>query len=165
MSFQSNCLELPNRFADPGLVVHARRLLDLMPGVRQEDTMLDRTRRMIAIMISRGSVSSQDVAQCLGMPVRTLQRRLVSEGHSFSSLLNEVRRDLAIRYLGSSNQSITAIADLIGYSAIGSFTRWFVSEFQMSPAKWRKLMRTRDAVHLSARAPHVSAHFSALETI
>jgi AraC-like DNA-binding protein len=148
MSFMSECLELPNCHAEPELVVHAKRLLDLMPGIRHDDSILDRTRSTVAMMISSGSVHSQDVARCLGMPVRTLQRRLLADGHSFSSLLNEVRRDLAVRYLSSSNQSITAVAHLIGYSAIGSFTRWFVSEFGMSPIRWRKLMRKRDTLHL-----------------
>ena len=71
------------------------------------------------------------------MPVRTLQRRLDAEGESFSGLLNEVRRDLSVRYLSSSNQSITAVAYLTGYSALGSFTRWFAGTFGASPQAWR----------------------------
>ena len=150
MSFTSDCLDLTNRYAEPQLVVHARRLLNLMPGMRHDDTILDRTRSTIAMMITDGQVHCDDVARCLGMPVRTLQRRLDAEGESFSGLLNEVRRDLSVRYLSSSNQSITAVAYLTGYSALGSFTRWFVSEFGMSPGRWRKLMRGRDALHLQA---------------
>jgi AraC-like DNA-binding protein len=93
------------------------------------------------------------VATCLGVPLRTLQRRLIAEGQPFSGLLNEARRDLAVRYLANSNQSITAVAQLTGYSALSSFTRWFVCEFGMSPKRWRRMMRERDAVHLTIPAP------------
>lgn len=147
MSFNSACLDLPNAFADPGLATHARSLLNLMPGVRHEDTMLERTQSILPFLIANGQTSAEDVAQCLGVPVRTLQRRLADEDQSFSALLNEARRELAIRYLGNSNQPITAVAHHTGYSAVSSFTRWFVSEFGTSPAKWRKLMRKRDTVH------------------
>jgi AraC-like DNA-binding protein len=144
MSFASSCLELKNRFADVELATHARRLLDLMPAVRRDDTMTQRVTAAIALHLSNGKADVETVAHCVGVPVRTLQRRLISEGESFSNLLAETRRELAVRYLSSSNQSITAVAQLTGYSALSSFTRWFASEFGMSPKKWRQLMMKRD---------------------
>jgi AraC-like DNA-binding protein len=146
MSFASPCLDLPNDFADPELAVHVRRLLDLMPGIRRDDTMSQRVATAIALLISNGQADIESVAQCIGVPVRTLQRRLISEGQSFSNLLGETRRELAMRYLSNSNQPITAVAQLTGYSALSSFTRWFVSEFGMSPKKWRKLMIRKDSI-------------------
>jgi len=148
LSCASESLDAPNEFADPELTIHARRLLNLMPGIRDDDTMAERVRGTIPFLIANGKANAHDVAECLGIPVRTLQRKLISEGHSFSSLLNEARRDLAIRYLGNSKQPITAVAQLTGYSALSSFTRWFISEFGMSPRRWRQLMRQRDATHL-----------------
>lgn len=148
MSFSSSSLEMPNAFAQSELTVHARRLLNLLPGVRNGDTMTERTRSTIPFLISNGQGNAEGVAAAFGIPVRTLQRKLVSEGQSFSMLLNEVRRELAVRYLSNSNQSITEVAHSTGYSALSSFTRWFVSEFGMSPGKWRRRMRRRDALHL-----------------
>ena len=148
ISCTSASLDAPNEFADPELVAHARRLLDLMPGIRDDDTMTDRVQSTIPFLIANGKANANDVADCLGIPVRTLQRKLISEGQSFSGILNDARRDLAIRYLGNSNQPITAVAHLTGYSALSSFTRWFISEFGMSPRRWRQLMRARDATHL-----------------
>ena len=148
MSFSSGCLDLPNEFAEPELAKHARGLLNLMPGIRRDDTMVERTRSTIPFLISHGQVRAEDVARCFGVPVRTLQRRLVAEGQSFGTLLNETRRELAVRYLANSNQSITSVAHLTGYSALSSFTRWFIAEFGMSPGRWRRTMRKRDALHL-----------------
>lgn len=145
MSFASTCLSRRNEFAEPELASHARRLLNLMPAVRRNDTMSQRVSAAIALLLSNGQADVETVAQCVGVPVRTLQRRLIGEGKSFSNLLAETRRELAVRYLASSNQSITAVAQLTGYSALSSFTRWFVSEFGMSPKRWRQLTSMRDA--------------------
>ena len=139
MSFSSDCLQLPNQFADPELTKHARRLLNLMPGVRHADTISERARSTLPLLIANGKADVGEVAKVLDVPVRTLQRRLIREGQSFSTLLNQTRRELAVRYLSSSNQPITAVAQLTGYSALSSFTRWFIAEFGMSPVKWRKL--------------------------
>ena len=140
MSFNSTCLEFRNTWAEPELAVHARRLLNLMPGVRRDDTMSQRVAAILPLLISNGQADIEGAAHCLGISVRTLQRRLINEGQSFSSLLNDTRRELAQRYLGNSEQSVTEVAQLSGYSALSSFTRWFVSEFGVSPKKWRSGM-------------------------
>ena len=148
MSFASASLSLPNQFADAELAVHARRLLNLMPGIRPSDTMSERVTSAIPFLVSSGHAQAEDVARCLGVSLRTLQRRLVAEGSTFSGILNDVRRELVVRYLNSANHSMTEVAHLTGYSTLSSFTRWFVSEFGMPPTKWRKLMERRDALHL-----------------
>lgn len=73
-----------------------------------------------------------------GMNVRTLQRRLDDQGLVFSTLIGEARRDLALRYLGNSNYPLQRIAELLGFSVPTSFTRWFIGQFGMPPAAWRK---------------------------
>lgn len=147
MSFSSASLDLPNEFADAELAAHARLLLSLMPAVRRNDSIGDRARSTIPFLISNGQAQAEDLAKCLGVSVRTLQRGLIGEGQSFSSLLNDARRELVVRYLSNSSHTITTVAHLIGYSAQSSFTRWFVSEFGMSPGRWRQLMHKRDARH------------------
>jgi AraC-like DNA-binding protein len=66
-----------------------------------------------------------------------LQRRLSGERVGFGFLLNEVRRELAERYLAASHR-IAAVASLTGYDRASSFTRWFGAEFGVSPARWRQ---------------------------
>ena len=157
MSFPARCLNLPNEYAEPDLAVHARRLLDLLPGVRKQETLTERVRSAIPFLISNGQADVQGLAQYLGMPLRTFQRRLAAEGQSFGSLLNEARRELAIRYLANSNQSITMVAQLTGYSALSSFTRWFIAEFGVPPGKWRRTTLARNARHLKPPSTDVSS--------
>ena len=155
ISFPSRCLDYPNEFADPGLAVHAQRLLELLPGIRKEETLTERVRSTIPFLISNGEADVQGVARYLGVPLRTFQRKLASEGQSFGTLLNEARRELAVRYLSNSSQSITMVAQLTGYSALSSFTRWFIAEFGIPPGKWRKTTLARNARHLKSTAAGV----------
>ena len=141
MSFRSKSLDLKNGYGDPELAAHARTLLNLMPGVRKEQTVSETAKATIAVMLPNGEADTGNVARCLGMTVRTLQRRLRDEGSTLGTLLNDVRKELAQRYLAHSTQSNTAVAELMGYSTLSSFTRWFVSEFGMPPGEWRRARR------------------------
>ena len=49
----------------------------------------------------------------------------------FSGILNETRRELAVRYLQQFEPvDDEHVAQLTGYSALSSFTRWFASEIR-----------------------------------
>jgi AraC-like DNA-binding protein len=78
------------------------------------------------------------VSEILGMNPRTLQRRLAGEGGEFGRLLNEARRDLAMRYLENRSVPLSRVAGLLGYTRQSSFSRWFGEAFGMSPSAWRQ---------------------------
>jgi len=137
MSFASKSLASTNAYADPELAAHARRLLSLIPDSGRPESVTDRVKGMVPLLIPTGQADAGNVARCLGISVRTLQRLLKSEGETFSGLVNACRRELSVRYLTRSNHSITDISELTGYSTPGAYSRWFVCEFGMSPGKWR----------------------------
>jgi AraC-like DNA-binding protein len=82
----------------------------------------------ITPLLPHGKVRLDDVAQKLGMSSRTLARRLTGEGLNFGEILDQLRSDLAKRYLGESNLSISQIAWLVGYQGVSAFShgckRW-----------------------------------------
>ena len=84
-----------------------------------------------------GRATIEQIAQVLGMNVRTLQRRLEESGCKFSDVINEVRRELVLRYMENSSYPLTRIAELLGYSMSSSFTRWFTAQFGVAPIVWR----------------------------
>jgi AraC-like DNA-binding protein len=84
-----------------------------------------------------GRATIEQVAQAMGMNVRTLQRRLDECGRTYSDLINEVRRDLVLRYMENPRYSIGRVAELLGYSVLSSFTRWFSAQFGAAPLTWR----------------------------
>lgn len=148
MSFGSKSLDLANGFADAELTAHARTLLNLMPGIQRLQSSSEKAKATIAVLLSKGEADTENVSRCLGMTVRTLQRRLREEGSTVGSLLNDVRRDVVERYLADSAHSITTVSQLLGYSTLSSFTRWFVSEFGVPPGEWRRSRRQASPLRL-----------------
>jgi AraC-like DNA-binding protein len=127
----------PNSAADPVLAGYAERCIDTLHSDVANSTAND-VRKTIYLLLPLARASARHVASTLGLTVRTLQRRLVSEGTEFSSLLNQVRRELAARYIDDRRHSITRIAETLGYRELSSFSHWFNREFGASPAQWRK---------------------------
>lgn len=130
-------LDRPAPSADPVIARYAQRFVETMPGAEAGSVLLD-VRKAIYLFLPMGRATVEQVAEGLGVNVRTLQRRLDEEGASFSDVLNGVRRDLAVRYLESRRHSLARAAELLGYAAPGSFTRWFTGQFGLSPSEWRK---------------------------
>mgnify|MGYP003476914217 FL=1 len=79
----------------------------------------------------------EQVASHLGRDRRTLHRQLQREGESFSSLLDKVRGELALRHLENAQRPLGDIAELLGFSALSAFSRWFSQRFACSPSAWR----------------------------
>ena len=63
-------------------------------------------RRAVYLMLPMGRASLEQVASGFGLHERTLQRQLDKAGVSFSTILNEVRRELAQRYIENTGYSM-----------------------------------------------------------
>jgi len=98
----------------------------------------DRTHRALYLLLASGRAAIEHVARHIGVSPRTLQRRLESEGTSFGAVLNTVRRELVVRHLLNSVHSLASVGEMLGYTSPAAFTRWFTSEFGMSPSAWRR---------------------------
>lgn len=130
-------LDRPNLRADEQLARHARQLLEsvMSPAERTAAQDVD---QLIKLMLPSGRATIQTCAASMGVTVRTLQRLLDAEGASFSALLNAARMQLATQYLANPRMRVTDIADMLGYSSIGAFTRWHGQVFGMPPRQARK---------------------------
>ncbi len=139
ITFARADLERPLRTADPALreliEAHGRVLLEKLPP---DDTRLaTRARAVIADLLRGGAPTLVLVAEKLGLPARTLQRRLREEGARFDALLDEVRRELATRYLADVRITIQETAFLLGFSEVAAFHRAFVRWTGETPARFR----------------------------
>jgi AraC-like DNA-binding protein/transcriptional regulator of met regulon len=141
ISCQSASLDVANRTANDLMARHAEQCLEMLAGQRAQASVTDQVRRTINNLLSRTNVTMESVADNLSLHPRMLQRLLEKEGATFAGLLNEARRDLAVRYLSTSNHSVTDVGMLLGYSTLSSFSRWFTVEFGKSPASWRNAER------------------------
>ena len=77
-------------------------------------------------------------ARLLGVPVRTLQRRLQQEGLSYSRLVERIRLELACHLLKGTDGSVADVAKALGYADPASFTRAFRRWINMSPRQYRQ---------------------------
>jgi AraC-like DNA-binding protein len=82
----------------------------------------------ISSLLPHGRVLVGDVARNLGMSERTLGRKLADEGLNFTQILQQLRRDLAVRYLDDRRLQVSKIAWLLGFHDVSAFThackRW-----------------------------------------
>jgi AraC-like DNA-binding protein len=79
-----------------------------------------------------------EVSQILGVPPRTLSRRLRAEGASFQEILDALRHHLADRYLSESRMSISEVAYALGYSDPSAFNKAFRRWTGRAPHEYRR---------------------------
>lgn len=98
----------------------------------------DRVRHALQVLLPCGQAGIDAVSQGLGVSPRTLQRQLEAEGHTFSGVLQSVRRDLARDCLSHTQLPLHQLAHLLGYVHASAFNRWFSGEFGTTPRQWRR---------------------------
>ncbi|QFU75457.1 AraC family transcriptional regulator [Halioglobus maricola] len=80
----------------------------------------------------------QEVAADFNMSESTLRRALKEHDSSFQSILNDVRRKLAIEYLTTSRLKLDEIAVLVGYTDLSNFRRAFKGWTGQAPLEYRR---------------------------
>ncbi|HWH47948.1 MAG TPA: AraC family transcriptional regulator [Burkholderiales bacterium] len=84
-----------------------------------------------------GEVSEDLMAKQLHMSRRTLQRKLADADLTYQKLVDDTRRDLAMRHLEDPRYSVTDVTFLLGFSQQSAFTRAFKRWAGMSPSEYR----------------------------
>jgi len=84
-----------------------------------------RVENTIAPLLPHGQARIAEISQRLGVSPRTLERRLACEGMTFSRVLDELRFDLAGRYLQERDLPISEVAWLLGYRETSAFNHAF----------------------------------------
>ncbi|WP_197744197.1 helix-turn-helix domain-containing protein [Candidatus Nitrosacidococcus tergens] len=102
--------------------------------------MAERVRRALLCTLSATGGSKSAVAESLFLHPRTMQRKLSNEKATFEGIRDNVRREIALRYLTQTNIPLTQLTNLLGYSnqsvLTSSCRRWF----DMPPTKVRNTM-------------------------
>jgi AraC-like DNA-binding protein len=93
--------------------------------------------RSLRLLLLDGRSNGDLLAQQFAMHRRTLNRRLRAQGHTFRSILDEVRFEVARHLLGDTQLAIVQIAGALGYAEASAFTRAFRRWSGMSPLVWR----------------------------
>jgi AraC-like DNA-binding protein len=98
---------------------------------------LKRHVRDIMMKVSEQPPTLQELAEELCVSQRTLRRRLDALGTSYNQILEDVRRELAIRYLSTTPWTTEQIAQSLGYSDSANFRQAFKRWTGKSPRDYR----------------------------
>jgi AraC-like DNA-binding protein len=113
--------------------------------------MSDRVRGILTLLLRDGEPSASITASRMKMSARTLNRALAAEGTSYRAILDQLRHELACRYLADSRLSIGEIGFLLGFSEISAFYRAFKRWTGQTPAVFRAQRHSaRDPVAASS---------------
>ena len=113
---------------------HAEELLAKFPP---QHSLVDQVRSIITTELRGGDPSLEHVADKLSLTPRTLQRKLQDLGISHNALLDQMRRQLAMRYLREREMAICEVAYLLGFSESSSFHRAFKRWTGVTPKEFR----------------------------
>jgi len=119
----------------PMLEAQAARLL----GSFSEDSFLAGIRHKIVEAASQGAgVEMADIAVGLHVSPRTLQRRLQALGTTYNRVLQELRMDMANRFLADERLSLHEVATLLGFREQSSFCHAYRQWTGRAPSEARR---------------------------
>jgi AraC-like DNA-binding protein len=99
---------------------------------------LDRVMRVLVPSVLAGTPSLQATADLLVMHPRTLNRALQTRGISFRDAVNEARFEMACQLLRGTRVGIGSLAQILGYSEVSAFSRFFAGMSGLSPSDWKE---------------------------
>lgn len=103
-----------------------------------EPPLADQVRQFLASRLASGSTDVRTTAAAFHLSARTLTRRLGTEAQGFQSIKDSVRRDIALERLATTRQSISEIAEALGFDDTASFFRAFRRWAGCTPAAFRR---------------------------
>ena len=101
------------------------------------DGLVNAVETIITLLLEDGCPEMGAVAESAGMSMRTFQRRLGEIGTSYSSILQRIRMQLAVRRLADDKMAVNEIAASLGYRDPANFTRAFRNKTGVSPQQYR----------------------------
>jgi AraC-like DNA-binding protein len=124
--FARSALDAPSLAADAGLAqVLERQAEQALRKLGRGASLLDRVREIVREELSHGKLTADSLARRLGMSARTLHRHLASERTSYRAVLDEVRREIALRSLRDPRLTILEVSYSLGFTTGPAFHRAF----------------------------------------
>ncbi|GAY18937.1 AraC family transcriptional regulator [Mycobacterium sp. shizuoka-1] len=99
-------------------------------------------RTLVRQLLPSGTVTLDLIAEQLHLHPKALQRRLTADDTTFAAIVDEVRRELAERYLRDTRITLSHLARELGYAEQSVLTRSCRRWFGSGPAAYRKRLHT-----------------------
>tara|TARA_R110000772_G_scaffold103600_3_gene204695 strand:+ start:44930 stop:45955 length:1026 start_codon:yes stop_codon:yes gene_type:complete len=126
ISFSRVDLDQPILGADESLAAALDGIANRELEIRMEDRFSVLVRDALVAQFALGPPSKQQTAEMLHLTERTLLRRLKEEGVTYSTLLAQLREEMAFHYIQRGDMELSEIASRLGFSEYGAFSRAFL---------------------------------------
>ncbi|MBK1788240.1 AraC family transcriptional regulator [Prauserella cavernicola] len=138
VSFDRALLNQPMPQANEHTAALCERQCRELLARRRERTGVARLVRDELLAVDGLRSDMEQVAAGLSMTVRTLRRKLATEGATYRALLDEVREAYAEELLATQALSVEQVAYRLGYSEASSFIHAFTRWKGVSPREFRR---------------------------
>jgi len=123
--FPASMLSYRSLYAEPELLNLHIQAADQHLAVLQQQDLITEVRSQLGALLESGETTLANVANRLGVTPRHLRHQLDLAGTSFQRLLNDYRHRLARRLLSQTDEGISEIVYLTGFSEPSTFYRAF----------------------------------------
>jgi len=136
----ASCMALPLSSSDPALAaILARQADDILARYQPAGDLRETVRQALAASLETSDIGLDAVAARLAMSPRSLQRGLAAEGTRLSTVIDELRRDLAIGHLDAGRLGLAEIGFVLGFSEASAFHRAFRRWTGTTPDAYRRM--------------------------
>jgi AraC-like DNA-binding protein len=140
--YDETVLSVPFAESDGKLLrILEQRASDAASQLPAQDSWLSRVRAETGRSLAQGSCDAADIAWRCGVSERTLRRRLEEARTSFRELLDDVRRERALRLIEAGEQRVGALAHAAGYTDLTAFGRAFKRWLGVPPQTYLASLR------------------------
>ena len=109
-------------------------------GIVRGTAVSGHVRELVLGELRSGNPGLAFIAEKLHISARTLRRRLAAEGTTHQEIVDDLRRELADRYLLDEGLAVSKVAVLLGFSNASAFHRAFKRWFGTSPHQHRRAL-------------------------
>ncbi len=121
--------------------IHDQEMVRYLAGLDEGD-IINKVKNAIVELLPDGRMSDSKVADALFMSSRNLQRKLEAQNTTFKTILTQVRKDLAAKYIQDTQLTLTEVSFMLGFSEMSAFSRAFKQWTGTSPKVQRQLAHT-----------------------
>ena len=139
VTFSRATMDLPVASADPEMFNVLEPLAQSAKDTRRAEARSLRAavENELRRQLPTGKSAIEPVASALGVSARSLSRKFAAEGTTFSAVVDDLRRTLALQYLAEPNLSISQVAYMVGYEEPRTFSNAFRRWTGASPSQAR----------------------------
>ncbi len=136
--FPASLLNYRSLYAEPELLNLHIQAADQHLAILQQQDLITEVRSLLGALLESGETTLENVAGRLDVTPRHLRHQLDLAGTSFQRLLNDYRHSLARRLLSQTDEAISEIVYLTGFSEPSTFYRAFRRWEGTTPIEYRQ---------------------------